>query len=119
MATTSTISENATPPDPGSPASTLLVSLSPLTPEALSATLANLAAAFPNQPVLVATPAPEPPTSRAAARLQLTTYTRATPAPAAWVLTAADYLNTFKLMQEHTSAACLLLGPLAVIRTTI
>ena len=111
MATTSTISENATPPDPGSPASTLLVSLSPLTPEALSATLANLAAAFPNQPVLVATPDPEPPTLPAAAHLQLTTYTRATPAPAAWVLTAADYLNTFKLMQEHTSAACLLLGP--------
>jgi hypothetical protein len=108
MATTSTIPENAAAPTPS--ASTLLVSLSPLAPESLSATLANLAAAFPNQPILVATPDPEPPTLPAAPNLRLATYTPATPASNAWVLTAADYLNTFKLMQEHQSAACLLLG---------
>jgi hypothetical protein len=106
------VSDHASANVPQTPsASTLLVSLSPLTPEALSATLANLAAAFPDQPVLVATPDPEPPTPPTAAHLNLITHTPATAAPAAWVLTAADYLNTFKLMQEHQSPACLLLGP--------
>jgi hypothetical protein len=109
MATTSTIPENPASATPA--ASTLLISLGPLAPESLDATLANLAAAFPNQPVLVATPDPEPSTLPANPHLRLFTYTPSAPAPAAWVLTAADYLNTFKLLQEHQSTACLLLGP--------
>jgi glucosylglycerate synthase len=95
------------------PASTLLVSLSPLAPEALSATLANLAIAFPDQPILVATPDPAPPTLPAGPHLYLAPYTPAAPIAGGWVLTAADYLNTFKLIQEHASTACLLLGPQA------
>ncbi len=109
MATTSTIPENVTPQTP--PASALLVSLSPLAPGALTTTLANLTAAFPNQPVLVATPDPIPVELPANPHLYITPYAPAAPALAAWVLTAADYLNTFKLMQEHQSTACLLLGP--------
>jgi hypothetical protein len=107
MATTSTLPENAAAPPP--PASTLLVSLGPLAPESLAATLDNLASAFPSQPMVVATPDPEPPTP-AASNLRLATYTPAAPTSSAWILTAADYLNTYKLLQEHQSPACLLLG---------
>jgi hypothetical protein len=107
MATTSTISE--TTPSPGAPASGLLVSLTPLTPESLETTLANLAAAFPNQLIDVATPDPAP--IAAAENLRITTYMPAVAANTGWVLTAADYLNTHKQMQDHKSAACILLGP--------
>jgi glucosylglycerate synthase len=107
MATASTIYENTTP-SPGSPASGLLVSLSPLSAEALEATLANLAAAFPNQFVNVVTPDPAP---ASANHLRITTYTPTVTAPGGWILTAADYLNTHKQMQDHQSTACILLGP--------
>jgi glucosylglycerate synthase len=108
MATTSAISENAPPPSPGPPASGLLVNLSPLSPDALSATLANLAQAFPSQTVDVATPDPAP---AAPPNLRLTTYTPASPAPAAWILSPGDFLNTHKHMQDRACTACLLLGP--------
>jgi len=108
MAATQTLSEPSQPATP--PALTLLVSLSPLAPESLAATLANLAVAFPDQPILVATPDPDPPALPVAPNFRLATYTPAALVTAAWVLTAADYLNTFKLMQEHQSPACLLLG---------
>jgi hypothetical protein len=108
MATSSTISEN-TPTAATPAASTLLVSLTPLAPESLSATLTNLAAAFPNQIIDVVTPDPIP--SSAPPHLRLTSYTPTAPPPAAWVLTAADYLNTQRLLEDHPSPACLLLGP--------
>jgi hypothetical protein len=111
MATASTISENALPPDPGGPASGLLVSLSPLSGEALEITLGNLALAFPDHSILVATPDPPPAEPPASSRIRVTTYTPAAPPPGGWVLTAADFLNTYKLMQEHKSTSCLLLGP--------
>jgi glucosylglycerate synthase len=91
-------------PAPGN----LLINLAPLPTEALEATLANLALAFPNQTVLVATPDPAPQLS-SGGPLHLLPY-----APLAtstsWVLTASDYLNTFKLAQENQVATCLLLG---------
>jgi glucosylglycerate synthase len=109
MATTTTIPENTTP-SPGSPTSGLLVSLSALSAEALEATLANLAAAFPDQlvNVVIPTPAPAP---ASASNLSITTYTPAITAPGSWILTAADYLNTHKQMQDHKSTGCILLGP--------
>jgi hypothetical protein len=110
MATTSTIPVDSTPP--ATPvASTLLVSLSPLAPESLSATLANLASAFPNQTIDVTTTDPLPATSPSTDHIRLTTYAPSPPAPGGWVLTAADFLNTQKRMQEIQSPACLLLGP--------
>ena len=109
MATTSAISDNTTQPGPAAPSSGLLVSLSPLAPESLSATLANLTQAFPSEIVNVVTPDPAPATLPG--QLRLTTYTPAAPPPGGWVLTSADFLNTFKLMQEQQSTACLLLGP--------
>ena len=115
MATASTVSEaisNATPagPGPAAPAA-LLVSLSPLSSDALEGMLANLALAFPDQTVDVATPDSALPALPASSQLRLTTYTPGLPAPGGWVLTAADFVNTFKLLQERKSAACLLLGP--------
>ena len=109
MSTTSTIPENAPPPDRSSPASGLLISLSPLAPESLDTTLANIAAAFPNQAIEVTTtdPVPQSPSDN----LRLSSYTPNVAASAGWVLTAADYLNTYKRMQETQSTTCLLLGP--------
>jgi glucosylglycerate synthase len=93
-----------------SPAPTsLLVSLTPLSQEAFETTLANLALAFPNQTVLVATPDAVPQLS-SGGPLRLLNYTPAAPSTSPWVLTAADYLNTFKLAQEHNASGCLLLG---------
>jgi glucosylglycerate synthase len=92
-----------------STASPLLVSLVPLPQEALEATLANLALAFPGQSVLVATPDSAPQLS-AGGPLRLLPYTPSAVSSTTWVLTAADYLNTFKLAQEHQATSCLLLG---------
>jgi hypothetical protein len=94
-----------------SPAATprLLVSLAPLPPEALEATLANLALSFPGQTVLVATPDPTPQLS-SGGPLRLLSYPSAAASTGSWVLTAADYINTFKLAQENQAGACLLLG---------
>jgi hypothetical protein len=91
-------------PAPGN----LLVNLSPLPSEALEATLANLALAFPGQTVLVATPDPAPQLSLGGP-LHLLPYTPSATSTS-WVLTAADYLNAFKLAQENQATTCLLLG---------
>ena len=95
----------ASAPEPGS----LLVSLMPLPPEAFETTLANLALAFPGQTVLVATPDTVPQLS-SGGPLRLLHYTPAAPSTSPWVLTAADYLNTFKLAQERNASGCILLG---------
>jgi len=103
-------------------AATLLIALAPLSHEAFEATLANLSTAFTGGTVLVSTPdvptAPSEPSgphaiSAFATRypnLHLLTDAPATQSPAAWVLTAADFVNAFKLAQQHDASACLLLG---------
>jgi hypothetical protein len=110
MATTTTLAENDLPPSPETPASGLLVSLGPLPPEELDATLANLSHAFPNQVVDVATPDPVPP-NLPSGNLRIASYTPTASASGVWVLTAADYLNTHKLMKDRSAVSCLLLGP--------
>src|SRR5271170_6804759 len=87
----------------------LLVSLVSLPQEAFEATLSNLALAFPGETVLVATPDTTPQLS-ADSPLRLIPYTPTTVSSAPWILTAADYLNAFKLAQENRAATCLLLG---------
>lgn len=89
----------------------LLVSLPLLANGALDSMLTNLAAAFPGKTILVATPSaisgavnPAPDT------LHLLSYTPATIATTTWILTAADYLNAFKIAEENQATACLLLG---------
>jgi glucosylglycerate synthase len=116
----------------------LLVSLAPLSHDAFESTLAHLSEAFAGSTVLVATPdlpagvadtfgtGLEPSTngdtepSRESlsgqdlanryTNLHLITEPPAVPPPGAWVLTAADFLNAFKLAQQHNASACLLLG---------
>lgn len=93
----------------------LLVIVGTMPSEALEAVLANIAEAFPAQSVLLATP--DPPIAPTASTIRLTHYQAAAPAAPAWTLTAIDFLNTWKLMEEHRSAACLLLGPAAASLT--
>jgi hypothetical protein len=87
----------------------LLVSLVSLSPEAFDATLTNLALAFPGENVLVATPDAAPQLS-VGTPLRLLPYAATATSGASWVLTAADYLNTYKIAQENNVACCILLG---------
>lgn len=109
MASSSTHIDAAS--QPSSTKGSLLVSLPLLANGALDAMLANLAAAFPNQPVLVATPAaPNGAANAGPGNIRLLAYTPTVTSATTWVLTAADYLNNFKLAQDHQATACLLLG---------
>jgi glucosylglycerate synthase len=88
----------------------LLVSLTPLPPEALDAVLANLALAFPSETVLVATPDAAP-TLSSGSPLRLLPYAATTSSTTNWVLNAFDYINANRLTEEHQASACVLLGP--------
>jgi glucosylglycerate synthase len=90
-------------------AGSVLISLTPLAQDAFDTTLANLALAFPGENVLVATPDLAPQLS-AGGPLRLLPYTPTVISSSPWILTAADYLNTFKLAQENHASSCILLG---------
>ncbi len=92
-----------------SAAGSLLVSLVPLPQEAFDATLANLALAFPGETVLVATPDAAPQLSNGSP-IRLLPYAPTAISATPWILTAADYLNTYRLAQENHASACVLLG---------
>ncbi|MGH9596360.1 MAG: hypothetical protein ACRD3K_06140 [Edaphobacter sp.] len=97
-------------PTPATVASgSLLVSLVPLPQAAFETLLSNLALAFPNETVLVATPDAAPQHS-SDSPLRLLPYTVTTVSASPWILTAADYLNAYKLAQENHASACVLLG---------
>jgi hypothetical protein len=111
MASTSTSIDAATQPASAVETGRLLVSLPPLANGELSATLRNLAAAFPERTVLVATPSsldgaqdPVPDT------LRILSYRPTSASAISWILTAADYVNAFRLAEENQATACLLLG---------
>lgn len=87
----------------------LLVSLVSLPAEALDSMLSNLALAFPGQTVFVATPDAHPQLS-SDSPIRLIPYTPSATSTSTWVLTAADYFNAFKLLQENQAGSCLLLG---------
>jgi hypothetical protein len=110
MATTPTTDQH-TAPAQASNGAELLVSLGPLAPDTLAAVLANLAQAFPQQTIIVATPSAVPVETAAGTQFQLVSYNPPAPGPASWLLSAADYLNCWKLADEHHASACLLLGP--------
>jgi len=89
----------------------LLVNLAPLAPEDLEPALSNIALAFPTQAVFVALPeAPNVSVQTSFNTLKLLPYPPGTTSSTSPVLTAADFLNTWKLAQENNAAACLLLG---------
>ncbi len=108
MASTQTNIDLASAPSPAV-TSGLLVSLVPLAPDALETMLANLALAFPDETVLVATPDAAPQHS-SDSPLRIIPYTVTTVSATPWILTATDYLNTYKLAQENHATACVLLG---------
>jgi glucosylglycerate synthase len=98
-------------PDAASPSgvsSGLLVSLAPLPQESFELILGNLALAFRGEDVLVASPDVAPQSS--GSPLRLLSYSPGTVSGSPWILTAADYLLTYKLAQEHQMSACILLG---------
>ena len=111
MAATQISPELAAAQAPASPAE-LLISLCPLSPEALQATIINLVQAFPDRPVIVATPdaAPSGAAAPTPASVRVLPYTPAAPTAGSWRLTAADFLNTWKLMQEHSAPTAVILG---------
>ncbi len=115
MATSPIVNQHTAPEDAAAASlHGLLISLGPLAPDNFKSVLANLAEAFAQSPILVATPEPAPPEIGIPPSVQLVSYTP--PAPtgspgSSWLLTAADYLNTWKLIDEHSAKACLLLGP--------
>src|SRR6185312_14320101 len=111
MADTITTEEHTNPSPGASNTAGLLVSLGALAPDALTAVIANLAHAFPDAPLIVATPGSVPVDTIYGAQLQLVSYNPPAPGPPSWLLSAADFLNCWKLIDEHHASACLLLGP--------
>jgi hypothetical protein len=109
MATASTLAETANSPE--SPGAGMLITLTPMPQEALERTFGNLEAAFPQQPVHVVTPNPLPAMAGKTSTLRAFSELPAAPAPGGWILTAADFLNTYKAMQDHKAAGCIMLGP--------
>jgi len=97
-------------PTPATGTSGLLVSLVSLPQEAFDATLTNLALAFPGETIFVATPDAAPQSS-SGSPLRLLPYSVTTVSASPWLLTAADYVNTWKLAQENHATACVMLGP--------
>ena len=106
MAATQTPPELAASSSPA--AAELLVSLPALSPESLQATIAALRTALPDRTVIVATPDPVP--SQPTPSLRVVPYTPSAPLSGSWILTASEFLNTWKLMQEHHARTALLLG---------
>lgn len=90
----------------------LLIHLTAITPEAIEPALANLALAFPGLSLPIAVPdiAPNITGSLSFDKLKLLPYTPPAPSATSWLLTAADYFNTYKLAEEHHATACLMLG---------
>jgi glucosylglycerate synthase len=112
MASTPTHIDAATQQTPATTTGSLLVSLPPLPNGSFDTMLANLAAAFPTQTVLVAAPGTAPNGTPHATpdNIQLVPYTPTATSSTHWVLTPADYLNTFKGAEQTQASACLLLG---------
>jgi len=112
MATMPSNAATAAPDKQAQADSSLLIHLTAVSPEAIEPALSNLALAFPGMSLPVAVPdtAPNLTASRSFDKLKLLPYTPAAPSATNWILTAADYLNTYKLAQEHNATACLMLG---------
>jgi hypothetical protein len=85
------------------PAGNILLCLPALSPESFAAALTTIAAAFPNQPILVASPQQ---TDTLPSNLTLLPY--ADRANLGWVLAAADYAAVAKLASDHNATTLLL-----------
>ncbi len=109
MATTQTTPDLTSPPTTGTP---LLVSLVPLDHDSFEQMLDNLAAAFPGQSLLVATPDVSPDAASGLSRpsLQIASYNYSAQSQGGWTLTAADFFNDRELAVRHHAQAILQLG---------
>jgi hypothetical protein len=87
------------------PGNGLLFLLAAMTPEQLERVFANLAAAFPAEELLIASPDAIPADAHPSLRI--------VSAPAndpAWTLTAADFASAYQLAEKHEARAILMLG---------
>jgi hypothetical protein len=93
----------------------LLVMLTPVPQESVESVLGTLSAAFPNESVMVA--ASDVPGgvqesfAKSYPNLELRGEAPAVAPAGSWVLTAADFLNLYKMAEQSDASACLLLGP--------
>ena len=87
------------------PAAGLLVLLGAMTPEQLEVVLVNLAAAFPADGLLVASPDAIPADSYPSLRIVAAPTTHA-----AWTLTAGDFVNAYQLADKNKARGLLMLG---------
>jgi hypothetical protein len=94
---------------------TLLVMITPVSQESLELVLGNLSSAFASGDVLVAaSDVSEDAIAEFGQRypnLHLLTDSPSIAPAGGWVLTAADFLNAYKIVQQHGASGCLLLGP--------
>jgi len=104
MATANQISESSSSTARNGPG--LLVVLAAMAPEHLASVLASVAAFHPADGVMVATP--DVPPSDSWPELQIVSMAATA---SSWTLTAADFLNAYKLAQENRARAILMLGP--------
>ena len=91
--------------DSALPSGKLLVVLAAMTPEQLEPVLANLAASFPQEGLLVASPNALPADSHP--HLQIVA---APTAASTWTLSAAHFLNAYELADKSKARAILMLG---------
>ncbi len=86
----------------------LLISLASLDHESFEATLANIAAAFPRQDLVVATP--DTSVTSSTDGIRIVGYTPVAPSNSTWTLTAADFLNAHEVATKYRARAVLQLG---------
>jgi glucosylglycerate synthase len=90
----------------------LLIHLTGISSEEIEPALSNLALAFAGMSLSVAIPetASNLASGQSFDKLRLITYAPPATSTMNWVLTAADYFNTYKLAKELNATACLVLG---------
>ena len=86
----------------------LLISLASLDHESFETTVANIALAFPDQDLVVATP--DTSITSSSAGIRIVGYKPTAPSSSTWTLTAADFLTAHELATRPRSSAILQLG---------
>lgn len=105
----STTAADFIPTEPGAVPG-LLIGLPAMAPDSFSATVANLVLAFPGQELLIASPDSHSEMTSLPTTVRILSHPPAAPAGIGSVLTAADYLNAYKLAVEQKASICVLLG---------
>lgn len=99
-----------TPAAVAAPQGRLLISLTLLPPDALEATLGNIAAALPDTAVKVVLPDAANTGTREHGNLTILPYTPQVSSANPWILSAADFLNLYELARRHGTESSLILG---------